>query len=127
MDFSDIIEELKRQKTAAFSYEKSGQNRFRDKLVIGQNGKLLFERYNYGEAAGLVFSMWGTAGAEGVIHWDTEKAADYAGKNEAPARLTGAMGATGLEFDGKKQSWERKQAVKSWPEAGLSRLKMLFM
>ena len=42
-------------------YEKELETHFRDCMLFYLDGRIRFERYCYGEAACLVFSVWGTA------------------------------------------------------------------
>lgn len=42
-------------------YEKELETHFRDCLLFYLDGRIRFERYCYGEAACLVFSVWATA------------------------------------------------------------------
>ncbi|MDL2294997.1 hypothetical protein LJC60_10345 [Ruminococcaceae bacterium OttesenSCG-928-D13] len=125
MEFQGIFDSFKKQRVAAVVYEKGGRARYRDRLTLGRNGKVLFERFNYGEAAGLVFSMWGVCGADGAIDWDTAASADYSRKDEAPRQLTG-NDADSLLFDGAAAPWAAHTTLKSWPAGGLSKLSMLF-
>lgn len=124
MDFNALTAELKTQRLAARVYRRGGQNRFRDEITLGQNGKVLFQRFNYGEAAGLVFSMWGNA-AGNAIAWDLDKV-DYGRKDEAPAQLAGEEADGALKFEDIRDAWAVQDTLKSWPAGGLSRLKLMF-
>lgn len=46
-------------------YKKENQTKFRDCLTVYIDGRVLFERYCYGEAAGLVFDCWASEIDEG--------------------------------------------------------------
>ena len=54
-------------------YEKELETHFRDCLLFYLDGRIRFERYCYGEAACLVFSVWAHGfDADGNILWDRE-------------------------------------------------------
>ena len=55
---------------AALCYEREGNTKFRDRVTVFYDGKLVFERFCWGEAAGLVFAAWADGvGADGTIQW----------------------------------------------------------
>ena len=55
MNFDGIIADLKANKLAGRAYERVGApGNFRDRVTVYRDGKLLFERFCYGEAAGRV-------------------------------------------------------------------------
>ena len=58
MDFAPIIADVKAAKCAGFRYQRAGHQRYRDRITVYRDGRLLFERFCYGEAAGLVFKLW---------------------------------------------------------------------
>ena len=125
MDFTKLIQELKESKYAGCRYEKEGHQKFRDCVTLCRNGKFLFERYCYGEAAGKVCEMTAEgASGEGEINWNYGQS-DYSLKTEAPVKLTAVEGDT-LLFDGKNTLWQPVEQLKQVPQAGLGRLKMLF-
>ena len=54
-------------------YEKELQESFYDRIIFYIDGRMLFERYIHGEAAGLVLSMWASGfDAEGRVMWDSK-------------------------------------------------------
>jgi hypothetical protein len=54
-------------------YEKEHENHVRDCLLFYLDGRIRFERYCYGEAACLVFGVWGSGiDPDGSLHWDQE-------------------------------------------------------
>lgn len=123
MNFDAIIEELKAKKLAGRLYQKSG-GRFKDVLTVRRDGAFVFERYNYGEAAGLVCRLRaGGAGAAGELLWNWDACAYSQKKQAAPLALSGVEGGA-LLFDGDKAPWSPAGDRKSLP--GLSRLKLLF-
>jgi hypothetical protein len=121
-DFSALFAQMKKERVAAFVYQKGGRTRFRDRLVLGRGGRAQFQRFNYGEAAGLVFQMWGLVEGDAICWQDAR--VDYGRKAEAPVRLTGSEGGS-LLFDGEPAPWQAQAPLKSWPEGGLGRLRLL--
>ncbi len=123
MDFSDIIADIKTHKLAARRYQKSG-GRFRDLLTVRMDGQLYFQRFNYGEAAGLVCELFAkSADADGLIAWGWD-ACEYSKKEQAaPHKLIGTSGAS-LLFDDGKNEWIPEQDQKKAP--GISRFKAMF-
>ncbi len=106
MDFSSIISEIKAAKCVGFRYQRAGHSRYRDRVTVYRDGRLLFERFCYGEAAGLVFSLRADGADEnGAPRWDFSKCRVSSAPDDAPRQLTGA-GAGGLVFDGKPVCWE---------------------
>ncbi|MEG2652027.1 MAG: hypothetical protein RSA17_00485 [Ruthenibacterium sp.] len=124
MTFSEITDAVKKEKCAGFRYQQSGHGQFRDRLTVYCDGKIRFERFCYGEAAGLVFAMTakGADGA-GVILWDYD-ACRNSRKTDAPRALTGGDAAA-LLLDGKASPWARTEALKSDAPHGYGRLRML--
>lgn len=123
MDFNTVISDIVAHKLAGRSYEKSGHGKFRDRITVRRDGLMIFERFNYGEAAGLVCTMEAKGlNAEGAIAWDYARC-DYTGKKEAPATLT-AIEDSALFFDGKAVPWLPEKDLKTMP--GMGRLKILF-
>ena len=123
MDFSTIYLQLNNTRSSAVIMQISGPSRFQDKLTVGKNGRVYFERHNFGEAAGLVFSMWGHCDDSGQLAWDDAKVA-YSGKGEAPHCLTGQT-ENGFYFDDKKALWQAVDYLKFWPKGGLGWLSSL--
>ena len=114
MDFTPILQELQQKNIGARRYEREGQGKFRDSITIGKNGTVLFERYCYGEAAGLVCKMLAeSVSPEGAIAWNYE-ACSYSGKDEAPKQLTGRI-EEALEFDEKRLKWLPKEDLNRVP------------
>lgn len=124
MQYILFVDTLKSEKLAGICFEKSGHTRFRDCLTIFRNGKVKFDRYCYGEAAGLVFSIWGTIFDNGSITWKHSSASTSAEK-ELPSDLSSFNG-DGSFFDEKPILWETKNKLKSAPEAGISKFSMIF-
>lgn len=59
----------------ACRYERERETHFRDCLLFYIDGRIRFERYCYGEAAGLVFSAWADGfDHQGTILWAKEPA-----------------------------------------------------
>lgn len=113
MDFSSIISEIKNAKCVGFRYQRAGHTRYRDRVTVYYDGRILFERFCYGEAAGLVFSLWAqSADASGAPQWDFSKCNVSNAREETPHQLTGA-GEGGLVFDGKPVRWECTERLRS--------------
>ncbi|MEG1476798.1 MAG: hypothetical protein RSC38_03595 [Oscillospiraceae bacterium] len=122
MKFEDLIKNINQNKLAGCIYQRAGQGKYRDRVSVYRDGKIFFERFCYGEAAGLVFSMWGMLGDE--IKWQYEACA-HSQKTEVPQKLSGIQ-AKALLFDGKPVLWEETDELKSDSANGYSRLAMLF-
>ena len=74
MDFAPIIADVKAAKCAGFRYQRAGHQRYRDRVTVYRDGRLLFERFCYGEAAGLVFKLWAPGADDtGAPQWDFSK------------------------------------------------------
>ena len=89
MDFAPIIADVKAAKCAGFRYQRAGHQRYRDRVTVYRDGRLLFERFCYGEAAGLVFKLW------------------------APGADDTGAGQGGLVFDGRPARWECVDKLKN--------------
>lgn len=124
MLFSQLTTSFKTQKLAGCRYEKSGHGRFCDCISIYRNGKARFQRYCYGEAAGLVFCIWGVCSENDTIEWVHTKDS-IASKEQIPTTLR-AVSDNVLYFDGKDLSWDLRNSYKTAPEAGLNRFAMIF-
>ena len=90
----------------AYKYEirHMQHHRFRDRITIYYDGSLFFERYCYGESAGLTGSCRASGmDEEGVINWQTENVPLVVVKG-LPAQLESA-GAELLKFTGSEDVW----------------------
>lgn len=126
MDFTVVIQDLENSKLAARRYQRDGHGKFRDLVTVCRNGKLRFERFCYGEAAGSVCVLWAPgADAEGTIQWDMS-GSHYSGREEAPRVLTAVREDGALELDGGRLLWLPSDDLKVLAEAGLGRFGMLF-
>ena len=123
MTFETCVQSVRAQRLAGIRYEKSGRHHFRDRVTVYRDGKLLFERFCYGEAAGLVFSMWGRGEGENAV-WDYDSCGVSA-KTQAPRALTGGD-ETALLFDGATWPWEAQTLLKTDPANGYGFFKTLF-
>lgn len=127
MKLDGIIAEIKSAKLAARTWEKGGQpGTFSDRVTVYRDGRVLFERFCHGEAAGQVCELWAD-GADGAgrIHWDYDACA-YSGKTEAPKTLTGA-GHGALVFDGKPVLWHPAGDKATDKAHGYGPVKMFFL
>lgn len=86
-----------------------GPWRFSDSLYLYADGRLRLERCCHGEAAGVVFSAWGSLQAEGVLTWENlpGNAADV------PQRITGLTQAPALTLDDKPAEWLCQDVLKT--------------
>lgn len=124
-DFSAVVADIKKAGLAARRFERDGHRQFRDCITVGRNGRLLFQRFSYGEAASLVFQMWAvSASPGGAIVWDYA-CTDYSGKTEAPTTLADYRDGV-LVFEGDRFTWPCAAALPTWKQGGLGRLGMLF-
>ncbi len=106
MNFTSVLSEIKAAKCVGFRYQRAGHTHFRDRITVYFDGRILFERFCYGEAAGLVFSLWAERADEnGAPQWDFSRCNVSNAREEVPHQLTGA-GEGGLVFDGKPVCWE---------------------
>lgn len=109
---------------AAICYEKEGNTKFRDRVLLFYDGKLLFERFCWGEAAGLVFAAWADGvSAEGEIAW--RKPFDGAVKEEALPKVIDEATEEFLRFDGAAVHWKLEDSKKADPAHGYSAVKVL--
>lgn len=121
--FAQLAQQLKNEKLAGRLYQKEGRAGFRDCVTVYRNQKIKFERYCYGEAAGLVCSFWGEGAADNTLVWQDGECL-YSRKGEAPKALTDCE-AGKLYFDGKAPAWQPVQDIKRSGEAGLGFFAML--
>lgn len=125
MIYDDILARAEAAGAAGLLYQVPRTLPFRDRVTFYRDGKILFERYCYGESAGLIFTMWGsgTPGSDDIA-WDYDACANSK-KTEAPKQLCGQNG-TDIFFDGKlKTPWTLTETVKS-STGGVGFLKKLF-
>jgi hypothetical protein len=121
-----IVSDIRAAKCAGFCYEQTGRPRFRDRVTVFCDGRLLFERFCYGEAAGKACEMWAPGLDEkGRVLWNYD-ACPYSQKTDAPQALTGA-GTGGLVFDGKTALWACVDKKKTDPAHGYSGWKVLWL
>ena len=87
-------------------YEKELETHFRDCLLFYLDGRIKFERYCYGEAACLVFSVWAHGLDEnGKILWDKEPEFETDLK-ALPRVLTDVQEeCSALQFDGMRKRY----------------------
>lgn len=122
MDFTSIVSAVRADKLACRIFEREGHGKYRDRVRVYRDGRLLFERFCYGEAAGLVFSMWGKA--EQPIDWQYDACA-HSQKTEVPKALTDSVDGA-LLFDDKAALWKESEALKTNAANGYSLLAILF-
>lgn len=105
-------------------YEKEYVNKYRDLLTIYCDGKVLFSRYCYGEAACLVMEVRGhDAGPRGLV-W--EAIPDWAAKDPPLPRLLTKEENGVLWFDESRLKWEVLEDLKTDAKHGYSRIKLFW-
>lgn len=109
-------------------YEKELETHFRDCMLFYIDGRIRFERYCYGEAACLVFSVWASGlDADGKILWEQEP--EFESQQKAiPRVLTDVQeGGTALQFDGARKRYLQTEEFDTDKPNGYGKLKMLFL
>ena len=88
---------------AACRYERArGPWRFRDCLFLYRDGRIRLERSCYGEAAGIVFSVWAPPlGEGGALLWQDLPATAA----DVPRAVTGMDETGALLLDGRPAPW----------------------
>lgn len=98
----------------AYKYEirHMQHHRFRDRITVFYDGSLFFERYCYGESAGLTGSCRASGiNEDGEIQWLTENVPLVVVKG-LPAKLKTAE-AELLKFEGSEDVWDRIEKLRS--------------
>ncbi|MEG2770183.1 MAG: hypothetical protein RR902_05140 [Oscillospiraceae bacterium] len=116
-------------KKAAVVFEKIPLKReFKDTLTFYCDGKVVFRRFCFGEAAGEVCTMTNEkpCGNEGEIYWNYENA-HYSRSGEAPKKLYATDENGALFFDKSPEMWKKVKELKTDKANGYSFFKMLFM
>ena len=109
---------------AALCYEKEGNTKFRDRVTLFYDGRLLFERFCWGEAAGLVFTAWADrVEPDGIIVW--KRPLDAAVKESELPVVIAAADRQVLTFDQSSARWLLEDEKKSDPAHGYGGMKML--
>ena len=109
-------------------YEKELETHFRDCLLFYLDGKIRFERYCYGEAAGLVFGVWARGfDEEDNILWDNVPDFEMARK-VLPHRLTDVEeNGNALQFDGARKRYLFTEEFSSDKANGYGTFRTLFL
>lgn len=109
-------------------FEKELETHFRDCLLFYLDGRIRFERYCYGEAACLVFSVWGHGfDNDGKILWDKEL--EFESQQQAiPRVLTDVMeSGTALQFDGARKRYVQTEEFEEDKANGYGKWKLFFL
>lgn len=109
-------------------YEKELETHFRDCMLFYLDGRIRFERYCYGEAACLVFSVWASGlDGDGKILW--EKEPEFESQQKAiPRRLTDVQeDGAALQFDGARRRYLLTEEFDTDKPNGYGKLKLLFL
>lgn len=109
-------------------YEKELETHFRDCMLFYIDGRIRFERYCYGEAACLVFSLWAKGfDADGKILWDKEPEFEV-DQQAIPRVLTDVQeNGTALQFDGARKRYVQTEEFDADKPNGYSKLKLFFL
>lgn len=109
-------------------FEKELETHFRDCMLFYLDGRVRFERYCYGEAACLVFSVWGHGlDADGKILWDTEP--EFESQQTALPRVLTDVQENGhaLQFDGARKRFLLTESFEEDKPNGYSRFKVWWL
>lgn len=109
-------------------YEKEMETHFRDCLLFYLDGRIRFERYCYGEAACLVFSVWAHGfDADGTILWDKEP--EFESQHTAlPRVLTDVQeSGTALQFDSLRKRYVLTEEFATDKPNGYGRWKVFWL
>lgn len=115
MTFEQLLVQLRTRGLAACRYEREGHRKFRDCVTVCRNGWLVFQRFSWGEAAGLVFALRAAPPAKDEdIAWNYA-ATENPGCAEAPRCLTDVQEGV-LVFDDLPAKWELVAEYKRLPK-----------
>ena len=109
-------------------YEKELETHFRDCLLFYIDGRIRFERYCYGEAACLVFSLWARGfGSDGGILWNKEP--EFEVDQKAIPRVLTDIQEDGdaLQFDGARKRYVVTEEFSADKPNGYGALKVFFL
>ncbi len=109
-------------------YEKERETKFRDQLRFYIDGKIIFERFCYGEAAGMVGSLYSEGFDEsGKIVWKNSENQNLPG-NPPPSELTDCSeNFDTLEFDGQFKKYKRLSILSNDSPRGYGKIKLFFI
>ncbi len=117
MTFNEVKTAIADEKMVGFTYQRRAKAGFRDRFTVYKDGKIFFERFCYGEAAGPVFDMWAySVGDDGTVEWDYDSCLN-SNKMQAPVRLSGGD-VQSLEMDEKTIPWDCVIKLKKDPKNG---------
>ena len=109
-------------------YEKELETEFLERLIFYIDGRIRFERYCHGEAAGLVCALWANGFDEdGKISWiDIPK---YGSLYDTVPRILTDIQEDGnaLQFDGQFRRFIRKDELRRDSDNGYGRLRLLWL
>ena len=125
MTIKELTEQIKSEKLCGFRYQQDGHHHFRDRFTVYDDGRMLFERFCYGEAAGLVYNAWANgADDNGVIDWD--KKSFYEGFLEKLPKKITVMTAQNWTVDESIFKWSLVDKLKSDKANGYGALRRIF-
>lgn len=104
-------------------YKKENQTKFRDCLTVYIDGRVLFERYCYGEAAGLVFDCYASGISEnGEILWTHEP--DSQSRKDALPRIIEDFSDGAIKFLGDTKRYIKEKELLKDSAHGYSKFKL---
>ena len=104
-------------------YEKEYQNKFRDCITFYFDGKVLFERFCYGEGACRVFSVWGVVDHSGTITYK-QPFSNGVDASALPHQITSWNGHI-LLFDHQRFCWQPIRELTYDSQNGYSPIRLL--
>ncbi len=109
-------------------YEKERETKFRDQLRFYIDGKIIFERYCYGEAAGMVASLISEGiDEDGRIIWKMRENSSIPG-NPPPSMLTNASeNFETLQFDEQFKKYKKLGEFSSDSSRGYGKISLFFI
>ena len=109
-------------------YEKEMETHFRDCLLLYLDGRIRFERYCYGEAACLVFSVWAHGfDQDGKILWDKEP--EFESQRSALPRMLTDVQESGnaLQFDELRKRYVKTEEFAEDKMNGYGKFKVFWL
>lgn len=104
-------------------YQKENQTKFRDVLRVYIDGRVMFQRYCYGEAAGLVFDCQASGIDEsGNINWVQEP--EVQSRKEALPRKIASVDGDALVIEGETKRYIKTEELKSDSAYGYGKFKL---